>query len=146
MLAWVLVALAGLISLSTAGYVLEDDYSPQNFFSMFDFFTVCLSLTPFLVRPLRILTSVEIGLRSHKRICGLCGSEHGSTKRPRQHEQRSRIYGRRLEQCRLRLKPRPAQRPNYEQEVIQPRSNHTGPVAYARRDLWHMAGLLDCGT
>ncbi|KAL6250666.1 hypothetical protein RBB50_002969 [Rhinocladiella similis] len=34
-----LMALAGLISLSTAGYVLEDDYSGDQFFSMFDFFT-----------------------------------------------------------------------------------------------------------
>jgi hypothetical protein len=37
-----LFTLAGLISLSTAGYVLEDDYSADQFFSMFDFFTVCL--------------------------------------------------------------------------------------------------------
>ncbi|KIW92298.1 uncharacterized protein Z519_07282 [Cladophialophora bantiana CBS 173.52] len=34
-----LVTLAGLVSLSTAGYVLEDDYSVDQFFSMFDFFT-----------------------------------------------------------------------------------------------------------
>ncbi|OAP63931.1 hypothetical protein AYL99_03158 [Fonsecaea erecta] len=34
-----LVTLAGLVSLSTAGYVLEDDYSADQFFSMFDFFT-----------------------------------------------------------------------------------------------------------
>lgn len=36
----VLVTLAGLVSFSTAGYVLEDDYSVDQFFSMFDFFTV----------------------------------------------------------------------------------------------------------
>ena len=35
-----LVTLVGLVSLSTAGYVLEDDYSVDQFFSMFDFFTV----------------------------------------------------------------------------------------------------------
>ncbi len=40
MLASILLALAGLVSLSTAGYVLEDDYSTDQFFSMFDFFTV----------------------------------------------------------------------------------------------------------
>ncbi|KAI1613799.1 endo-1,3(4)-beta-glucanase [Exophiala viscosa] len=34
-----LFTLAGLVSLSTAGYVLEDDYSGDSFFSMFDFFT-----------------------------------------------------------------------------------------------------------
>jgi hypothetical protein len=28
------------VSLSTAGYVLEDDYTEDQFFSMFDFFTV----------------------------------------------------------------------------------------------------------
>ncbi|KAJ9634856.1 uncharacterized protein PV06_05774 [Exophiala oligosperma] len=39
MLSRSLIALAGLISLSTAGYVLEDDYSGDQFFSMFDFFT-----------------------------------------------------------------------------------------------------------
>ena len=36
----ILTTLAGLVPLSTAGYVLEDDYSVNNFFSMFDFFTV----------------------------------------------------------------------------------------------------------
>lgn len=40
MLSSTLFALAGLVSLSTAGYVLEDDYSGDSFFSMFDFFTV----------------------------------------------------------------------------------------------------------
>lgn len=40
MLYSVLFALSGLVSLSTAGYVLEDDYSVDEFFSMFDFFTV----------------------------------------------------------------------------------------------------------
>jgi hypothetical protein len=40
MLASIFWALAGLVSLSTAGYVLEDDYSADQFFSMFDFFTV----------------------------------------------------------------------------------------------------------
>jgi hypothetical protein len=30
----------GLVSLGQAGYVLQDDYSTNNFFSMFDFFTV----------------------------------------------------------------------------------------------------------
>ena len=34
------VTLVGLVSLGTAGYVLEDNYSPDQFFSMFDFFTV----------------------------------------------------------------------------------------------------------
>ncbi|ETN37396.1 uncharacterized protein HMPREF1541_08387 [Cyphellophora europaea CBS 101466] len=29
----------GLVSLSRAGYILQDDYSPTNFFSQFDFFT-----------------------------------------------------------------------------------------------------------
>ena len=42
------VSLVGLVSFSTAGYVLEDDYSTDQFFSMFDFFTVCM-LPP--VRP-----------------------------------------------------------------------------------------------
>lgn len=40
MLASILLALAGLVSLSTAGYVLEDDYTQDEFFSMFEFFTV----------------------------------------------------------------------------------------------------------
>ncbi|KIW65082.1 hypothetical protein PV04_07366 [Phialophora macrospora] len=36
----ILVTLVGLlVSFSTAGYVLQDDYSPDQFFSMFDFFT-----------------------------------------------------------------------------------------------------------
>lgn len=35
-----LAALAALVPLSTAGYVLEDDYSMDKFFSMFEFFTV----------------------------------------------------------------------------------------------------------
>ncbi|KIX01399.1 uncharacterized protein Z518_09125 [Rhinocladiella mackenziei CBS 650.93] len=39
MLVSILLALAGIVSLSTAGYVLEDDYSVDKFFSMFDFFT-----------------------------------------------------------------------------------------------------------
>ncbi|KAJ9497236.1 hypothetical protein LTR99_001970 [Exophiala xenobiotica] len=39
MLHTLLLALAGLVSLSTAGYVLEDDYTEDQFFSMFDFFT-----------------------------------------------------------------------------------------------------------
>ncbi|EXJ88600.1 endo-1,3(4)-beta-glucanase [Capronia coronata CBS 617.96] len=39
MLASILLALAGLVSLSTAGYVLEDDYTTDEFFSMFNFFT-----------------------------------------------------------------------------------------------------------
>ena len=39
MLASTLLTIAGLVSLSTAGYVLEDDYEPSTFFSMFDFFT-----------------------------------------------------------------------------------------------------------
>lgn len=34
-----LISLAGLIPLSTAGYVLQDDYSIDKFFSMFEFFT-----------------------------------------------------------------------------------------------------------
>lgn len=40
MLASTLLALAGFVSLSTAGYVLKDDYNSKSFFSMFDFFTV----------------------------------------------------------------------------------------------------------
>ena len=39
MLKHTLLTLTGLISLSTAGYVLEDDYEPSSFFSMFSFFT-----------------------------------------------------------------------------------------------------------
>lgn len=35
-----LISLAGLIPFSTAGYVLQDDYSIDKFFSMFEFFTV----------------------------------------------------------------------------------------------------------
>lgn len=31
---------AGLVHLSIAGYVLQDNYNPSNFFSQFDFFTV----------------------------------------------------------------------------------------------------------
>ncbi len=34
-----LICFAGLIQLSIAGYALEDDYTPSNFFSMFQFFT-----------------------------------------------------------------------------------------------------------
>ena len=40
MLAPTLLALAGLVSTSTAGYVLQDDYEPSSFFSEFTFFTV----------------------------------------------------------------------------------------------------------
>lgn len=40
MLASTLLTLAGFVSFSTAGYVLQDDYDSQSFFSMFDFFTV----------------------------------------------------------------------------------------------------------
>ncbi|KIW51302.1 hypothetical protein PV05_10039 [Exophiala xenobiotica] len=39
MLHTLLFALGGLVSLCTAGYVLEDDYTEDQFFSMFDFFT-----------------------------------------------------------------------------------------------------------
>lgn len=38
----IFISLAGLIHLSTAGYVLQDDYSVDKFFSMFDFFTVSI--------------------------------------------------------------------------------------------------------
>jgi len=43
----ILIPLAGLIPLGAAdysagGYVLQDDYSVDKFFSMFDFFTVSL--------------------------------------------------------------------------------------------------------
>ena len=34
-----LLASLALVKFSTAGYVLEDDYSPENFFNMFTFFT-----------------------------------------------------------------------------------------------------------
>ena len=40
MLASTFLIFAGLASLSTAAYTLEDDYEPSSFFSMFDFFTV----------------------------------------------------------------------------------------------------------
>ena len=40
MLASTLLSFAGLVSLTTAGYVIEDDYEPSSFFGMFDFFTV----------------------------------------------------------------------------------------------------------
>ena len=40
MLTTTLITLGGLVSSSIAGYALKDDYSTQNFFSMFDFFTV----------------------------------------------------------------------------------------------------------
>src|SRR5436305_6002249 len=42
-----LFTLAGLASLTTAGYVLEDDYESNSFFSMFDFFTVRLDPTAY---------------------------------------------------------------------------------------------------
>jgi hypothetical protein len=41
------VALAAFVPFSTAGYVLEDDYSVNNFFSMFNFFSVCSSSCAF---------------------------------------------------------------------------------------------------
>jgi NADH:ubiquinone oxidoreductase subunit 5 (subunit L)/multisubunit Na+/H+ antiporter MnhA subunit len=46
----ILVTLVGLlVPFSTAGYVLQDDYSADQFFSMFDFFTVrTLAPSPFL--------------------------------------------------------------------------------------------------
>jgi len=37
---------AGLVDLSIAGYVLQDNYNPSNFFSQFDFFTVSSSYRP----------------------------------------------------------------------------------------------------
>jgi hypothetical protein len=40
MLASTLLTLAGFVSWSTAGYVIQDDYSSDSFFNMFDFFTV----------------------------------------------------------------------------------------------------------
>jgi hypothetical protein len=40
MLTSTLLTLAGFVSFSTAGYVLQDDYNSNSFFSMFDFFTV----------------------------------------------------------------------------------------------------------
>jgi hypothetical protein len=46
MLASTLLSLAGFISLTTAGYVIEDDYEPSSFFGMFDFFTVRLDRSP----------------------------------------------------------------------------------------------------
>lgn len=39
MLAYITLLLTGLVSLSSATYVLQDDYKTENFFSMFDFFT-----------------------------------------------------------------------------------------------------------
>ncbi|RMZ76159.1 hypothetical protein DV738_g5121, partial [Chaetothyriales sp. CBS 135597] len=39
MLSTTLLTLSGLVSFSTAQYVLQDDYSTDSFFSMFDFFT-----------------------------------------------------------------------------------------------------------
>jgi hypothetical protein len=40
MLASTLLTLAGFVTFSTAGYVLQDDYNTDSFFSKFDFFTV----------------------------------------------------------------------------------------------------------
>lgn len=33
------IASSALVAPSIAGYVVQDDYSPENFFSMFDFYT-----------------------------------------------------------------------------------------------------------
>lgn len=40
-----LLCLTGFVRLSIAGYTLEDDYTPSNFFDMFDFFTAGRCLT-----------------------------------------------------------------------------------------------------
>lgn len=52
-----LLTLAGLITLGTAGYVLEDDYSASSFFNMFEFFTVRLLTlrSPYLSQLLILL-------------------------------------------------------------------------------------------
>jgi hypothetical protein len=59
MLASTLLTMAGFVSFSMAGYVLQDDYNSNSFFDMFDFFTVrkCLSylLPPPLTRD-RVVT------------------------------------------------------------------------------------------
>lgn len=37
------MAFLGLSGLSRAAYTLKDNYTPSNFFSMFNFYTVCMS-------------------------------------------------------------------------------------------------------
>lgn len=50
-----------LTNTSQSGYTLEDDYTPSNFFKMFDFFNVCTGNFHFKVR----LTSARIrGLKT----------------------------------------------------------------------------------
>jgi hypothetical protein len=63
MLAHTLLTLAGLISLSTAGYVLEDDYDASSFFSKFDFFTVSRIIHAFI--STQLLTVYQGGDPTH---------------------------------------------------------------------------------
>ena len=40
-----LLLLAALANAASATYVLQDDYQPENFFDMFDFFDVSISVS-----------------------------------------------------------------------------------------------------
>jgi hypothetical protein len=66
-----LFTLAGLASLTTAGYVLEDDYESDSFFSMFDFFTVRLH------QLLAALILIIPGWRPYTWIRYICRSSYG---------------------------------------------------------------------
>jgi len=67
----VLLTLAGLASLTAAGYVLEDDYESNSFFSMFDFFTVRLYQLP------AALILIMPGWRPYIWIRYICRSSYG---------------------------------------------------------------------
>lgn len=71
MLLSALFTLAGLASLTTAGYVLEDDYESNSFFSMFDFFTVRL------YQLLAALMLIMPGRRPYTWIRYICRSSYG---------------------------------------------------------------------
>ena len=66
-----LFTLAGLVSLTTASYVLEDDYESNSFFSMFDFFTVRL------YQLLAALILTMLGWRPYTWICYILRSSYG---------------------------------------------------------------------
>lgn len=82
MLATTLFTLSGLVSLSCAGYTLQDDYT-SDFFSMFDFFTDD-DPTNGYVNYVDQTTAPVLRTDQYRQWCYLCGS--------RQHQRRFRAW------------------------------------------------------
>lgn len=62
------VATSALVAPSIAGYALQDDYSPENFFSMFNFFTDADPTNGELDPSFDVI----VFLISYSRFCRLC--------------------------------------------------------------------------